>query len=292
MSGAQCSRLASHSARRKIPVLYLQTSVDNIKPEGHDPSLQGSQIRLYLVSHFLNHVRSRSHMLAPSFFVSLGTCMTVGLRILLAESFKATAGDRCIILIEVHESCVLNSPCYLESFLQWLMYQYHWSTVIQITCTINLIKLMSCWYYPGSLFDFYFGLPCVAWLCAVLCPSCPLPHLSCPPCLPACQLPLCRSALCSAKPQWKTAMPGEIYGVRVSREWKSFLEVIACPWDQGGISDLLTLQSLSLCNVPKRSRSHRGRNRLKDRLLPCLQETAQIALLLPETQWFLMPFLV
>lgn len=57
-------------------------------------------------SHFLNHVRSQSHMLAPSFFVSLGTCMTVGLRILLAESFKATAGDRCIILIEVHGSCV------------------------------------------------------------------------------------------------------------------------------------------------------------------------------------------
>lgn len=125
-------------------LLYLQTSVDNIKPEGHDLSLQGSQIRLYLVSHFLNHVRSRSHMLAPSFFVSLGTCMTVGLRILLAESFKATAGDRCIILIEVHESCVLNSPCCLGSFLQCMMYQYHWNTVIQITYAINVIKLMSC----------------------------------------------------------------------------------------------------------------------------------------------------
>lgn len=53
-------------------------------------------------------------------------------------------------------------------------------------------------------------------------------------------------------------MPGEIYGVRVSREWISFLEVIACPPDQGGISDLLMLQSLSLCNVPKRSWSYRG----------------------------------
>lgn len=42
--------------------------------------------------------------------------MTVGLRILLAESFKAAAGDRCIILIEVHESCVSNSPCCLEGF--------------------------------------------------------------------------------------------------------------------------------------------------------------------------------
>lgn len=121
LKAAQCQEPSGpdwipHSARRKSLGLYLQTSVDNIKPGGHDLSLQGSQIRLYLVSHFLNHVRSRSHMLTPSFFVSLGTCMTVGLRILLAESFKATAGDRCIILIEVHESCVLNSPCCLGSF--------------------------------------------------------------------------------------------------------------------------------------------------------------------------------
>lgn len=122
LKAAQCQQTPvpdwlPRSAKRKRPVLYLQISVDNIKPEGHDPSLQGSQIRLCLVSHFLNHVRSRSHMLAPSFFVSLGTCMTVGLRILLAESFKATAGGRCLILIEVHGNCVSKFSMILGEFL-------------------------------------------------------------------------------------------------------------------------------------------------------------------------------
>lgn len=104
--------------------------------------------------------------------------------------------------------------------------------------------------------------PGVAWLCAVLCPSCPLPHLSCPPCLPACQLPLFEIRPLLSQALCKTAMQGEIYGVRVSREWKSFLGVIACPWDQGGISDLLMLQSLSLCNVPKRFWSCRAERQI------------------------------
>jgi len=43
--------------------------------------------------------------------------MTVGLRILLAESFKATAADRCIILIEVHGSCVSKFSVLLGDFL-------------------------------------------------------------------------------------------------------------------------------------------------------------------------------
>lgn len=300
LKAAQCQKPSApdwlpHSARRKSPVLYLQTSVDNIKPEGHDLSLQGSQIRLYLVSHFLNHVRSRSHMLAPSFFVSLGTCMTVGLRILLAESFKASAGDRCIILIEVHESCVLNSPCCLGSFLQWLMYQYHWSTVIQITCTINVIKLMSCWYYPGFLFEF-FGLPCVAWCGLALC--CPLPFLSpaspelpsLPACLPASALwdPPSAQPSPNAKLLCKGRSMGSEYpgNGKVFLRWSHVLEI-------KGEHQIFLCCSPCHCVMSLKGLGLTGeRNRLMDRLLPCLQETAQIALLLPETLWCLMPFLV
>lgn len=69
VSAASMSDWLPSSAKRKKSVLCLQMSVDNIKPGGHDLSLQGSQIRLYLVS--LPQPRPLSVSYAHTFFFCL-----------------------------------------------------------------------------------------------------------------------------------------------------------------------------------------------------------------------------
>lgn len=108
---------------------------------------------------------------------------------------------------------------------------------------------MSCWYYPGCLFDSCFGLPCVAWCGPALC--CPLPfpspaspELPSPPaCLPASaledDLPFAQQSpsaklLCKGRSMgWK--YPGNGKGflrwshvLEIKGEYQTFLRCSTC----------------------------------------------------------------
>lgn len=139
-----------------------------------------------------------------------------------------------------------------------------------------------------------------AALCSLVWPGFVLSSALPVPCLTWAALPAClrasfrslRSALCSAKPCAKLLCKGRSMGSEYPGNGKVFL----------GWSHVLEIkgeyQTFLCCSPCHCVMSLKGfglagqSDRLMDRLLPCLQETAQIVLLLPETQWCLMPFLV
>lgn len=133
-----------------------------------------------------------------------------------------------------------------------------------------------------------------AALCSLaLC--CPLPFLSpaspelpsLPACLPASALWDPQPSLSAKLPCQGRSMGSENLGNgKVFLRWSRVLEIkgeyqtfLCC----SPCHRVMSLEGLGLT---------RERDRLMDRVLPCLQEAVQIALLLPGTQWCLMPFLV
>lgn len=257
----------------KRPACYFQISVDNIKLEGHDLSLQGSQIGLCLVSLPQPCPLSVSH--ARTFFFCLfGDMHDSRAKNTFGRELQSYRGR------QMHHShwssweLCLNSPCCLESFFVVvdlpipLEYfdpnnmrdqRYQTDELLVLSSMLVWLRLWA-------------ALCSLAWSDFVLSSALPVLCLTWAA-LSACLLASFRSggisSLRPVKLRCKNAMHGEIYRVRVSREWKSFLQVIPCPWDQGGISDLLMLWFLSPCNVPKWSWSLRWEGAWTDSCLPC-----------------------
>lgn len=101
-----------------------------------------------------------------------------------------------------------------------------------------------------------------------------------------------RSALCSAKPTAKLLCQGRSMGSEYPGNGKVFLRCSHVLEIKGEYQTFLCC-SPCRCVMSLKGLSLTGeRDRLMDRILLPLQETAQIALLLPEIQWCLMPFLV